>query len=306
MQYTTNYNLGIAEGTDTVNLLTQCYPNFTSLDSIIKEISDNAVTVASETKVGTVHNLVRGNSDRNVIRFTATSNYVVGDTFTVDGVAVTAVTPAGTSIPGGAFLINSNVEAILNNLVLTLLVSEGVQDASDLSYDNSGSGLTATNVQDAIDEVYSDIPTIPATYDATDIDYDNTGSGLTATNAQDAIDEIVSMLPGSDYVEVVADGVKTYKNILDGLYSLIDFSKIKNTSALIINSSGVNEIYKIYQLTSNSVSFTATSVNMAGTTLYTTSATVSANSSLRTATGITCSNNSNTVVSNGIIFRIYY
>lgn len=55
-------------------------------------------------------------------------------------------------------------------------------DADDVDYDNTESGLTATDVQDAIDEINSK--------DAGDISYDNTSSGLTATNVQDAIDEV--------------------------------------------------------------------------------------------------------------------
>ena len=64
--------------------------------------------------------------------------------------------------------------------------------ASRISYDGTTSGLSATDVQAAIDEVVGDIPTIPATYDADDIVYDNTTSGLTATDAQAAIDEVAS------------------------------------------------------------------------------------------------------------------
>ena len=40
----------------------------------------------------------------------------------------------------------------------------GGGSAGSVSYDNSASGLTATNVQDAIDEVVEDIPTVPAAY----------------------------------------------------------------------------------------------------------------------------------------------
>lgn len=65
--------------------------------------------------------------------------------------------------------------------------------ATRIGYDNTDSGLAATNVQAAIDEVVGDIPTIPATYDADDIVYDNTTSGLTATDAQAAIDEVASI-----------------------------------------------------------------------------------------------------------------
>lgn len=58
-------------------------------------------------------------------------------------------------------------------------------DADDIVYDNTTSGLTATDAQAAIDEVVQAIPA-----DAADLSYDNTTSGLTATNVQDAIDEV--------------------------------------------------------------------------------------------------------------------
>lgn len=60
--------------------------------------------------------------------------------------------------------------------------------AEDVIYDNTTSGLTADNVQDAIDEI---VPMIPS--DADEINYDNSVSGLTATNVQDAIDEVKSI-----------------------------------------------------------------------------------------------------------------
>lgn len=56
--------------------------------------------------------------------------------------------------------------------------------AQDVSYDNSSSGLTANNVQSAIDELASD------TVSAADVSYSNTTSGLTATTVQAAIDEL--------------------------------------------------------------------------------------------------------------------
>ena len=195
-QTTANFGFNIAEGTDIVNLLTQCYPNFTSLDSILQGIKETGVTVATDTKVGTVHQLVRTDSDCNMFRFIATGNYVSGDTFTVDGNAVTATAMDGTSLPGGAFVINQSVVGILNGLVLTIVGVTGVSsvNASDVTYDNTSSGLAATDVQNAIDEVAGDIPA-----NAAALSYDNTGSGLSATNVQDAIDEVVSSSGGHSY-----------------------------------------------------------------------------------------------------------
>lgn len=157
MQYTSNFNFMIAEGTDTVNLLTQCYPNFSSLDSILQSIKEHGVTPAVSTKTGTVHAIVRTDADCDVIRWVNTANYAAGDTFTVDGVAVTATAMDGTSLPAGAFVINQSSMAILNGTVLTFVGIKGSSNAAGTTYDNTGSGLTATNVQDAIDEVNTSV-----------------------------------------------------------------------------------------------------------------------------------------------------
>lgn len=164
MSLTPNYSFIIPTGSDAVNLLTQCYPNFTSLDSILKPIQESGVTVATDTKVGTVHQLVRTDSSCNMFRFIATGNYASGDTFTVDGTPVTATAMDGTALSGGAFVINQSVVCVLNNLVLTVLVSGKETTslpASSITYDNTGSGLVATNAQDAIDELQSEIASIP-------------------------------------------------------------------------------------------------------------------------------------------------
>ena len=48
MSLTPNYSFIIPTGSDAVNLLTQCYPNFTSLDSILKPIQESGVTPATD------------------------------------------------------------------------------------------------------------------------------------------------------------------------------------------------------------------------------------------------------------------
>jgi hypothetical protein len=95
-------------------------------------------------------------------------------------------------------------------------------EASEISYDNTTSGLTATNVQTAVDEIEGRIDTIegsssvdsfnsrtgaviPAAsdYDADQVDYDNTISGLTAINVKTAIDEVDS---NSDTINTTLSG----------------------------------------------------------------------------------------------------
>lgn len=59
--------------------------------------------------------------------------------------------------------------------------------ASAVTYSGTESGLEATNVQGAIDELAGDIPT---SFAADAVTYDNTTSGLTADDVQSAIDEV--------------------------------------------------------------------------------------------------------------------
>lgn len=73
-------------------------------------------------------------------------------------------------------------------------------DADDVSYDNTTSGLTATDVQGAIDELKGDIDDI--SIEASNVSYNNTTSGLTANTVQSAIDEVAS----SSYVPATITG----------------------------------------------------------------------------------------------------
>ena len=84
--------------------------------------------------------------------------------------------------------------------------------ASAVTYDNTQSGLSSNNAQDAIDELETEISNIPTSYDANEIGYDNTSSGLTATDAQGAIDEVLGSIPSS-----LAASAITYDNTSSGL-----------------------------------------------------------------------------------------
>lgn len=109
-----------------------------------------------------------------------------------------------------------------NTRVGDVVPEAGDYTASQVTYDGSGSGLSATDVQGAIDEVKGDIPTTAA-----DVPYNNTVSGLSATDVQDAIDEISSSAGVSSFntrtgavVAASGDynaGQVTYDNTVSGL-----------------------------------------------------------------------------------------
>ena len=155
MQTTANYGFNIVEGTDIVNPLTQLNPNFTALDTDLKDVSDATYDKATCVKSGTNHAVTRTDTDKNLIIFTATGNWETGDTMTIDGSPVSVYLPDGTAALTGSFIINTEVMMIKNGSRVTLYTDQKLPgyDAVDIDYDNSTSGLTANNVQGAIDEL---------------------------------------------------------------------------------------------------------------------------------------------------------
>lgn len=120
MQYTSNYNLMLPEGTDTVNLLTQMNPNTSDIDAALYANKQMCVGRATESTSGTVHAITRANADSPIFSFTATSDWTHNDTMSVDGVACSVYLTDGT-LPGtGCYVINSEVLAIVQGSRVTL------------------------------------------------------------------------------------------------------------------------------------------------------------------------------------------
>ena len=146
---TTNYGFNISEGTDLVNPLTDIFPNFEDIDTNLKSVSDRAVGTATELVTGTVHALVRSDSDRNVFTFTATSNFEAGETFTLDGVQVTALTPDGQTLSTGCYIIGSEVLVAVKGTLMTVYVNPSkALDSDKLDGHDSTYYATASDVSD--------------------------------------------------------------------------------------------------------------------------------------------------------------
>lgn len=120
MNYTDNFELKLPESSDIVNPLINDNQNYIKIDQQMKANADSSVSTATELKSGTIHALTRDNEDASVFRFTATSNYDAGDTFTVDGVPVTALLPNGTSLGQGAYIVGGTVMCSLVGTLLTV------------------------------------------------------------------------------------------------------------------------------------------------------------------------------------------
>ena len=125
MQNTENFNLKVYEGEDLFNPLIVENVNVQAIDTLMKKNEIHAVGDATELVSGTVHAITRLTPDAPMLRFTATSRFTAGDTFTVDGVQVSALTVSGEQLPDGAYIIGSEVLAYLKGTLLTVFTSQG-------------------------------------------------------------------------------------------------------------------------------------------------------------------------------------
>lgn len=160
MQNTSHYSLNLYEGSDIFNPLIVENGNTETIDTQMYANDIACIGLATELKNGTVHALTRTtHTDAPMFRFIATSKYNVGDTFTVDGVQVSALLSDGTTLSDGAYVINSNVLCCLTGTVLTMYTVPGAiqtaQNALKLggelpSYYGKASDVTAaTNTANA-------------------------------------------------------------------------------------------------------------------------------------------------------------
>lgn len=228
MQTTTNYGLKTYEGTDLFNPLVVENPNAETIDTVVKAISDKAVGNATELKTGTVHALSRLNedADRDVFTFRATSAFTAGDTFTLDGEQVSALTVAGEQLSTNCFIIGSTVLVAKRDTLLTFFVAETTaKDAEKLGGELPSYYATA-----------SALATIAGYVTALQ---DKVGSATLTTTAQDcsgAINELDTHLSDLD----------------TELASKLDASKVLFTGASQITvGGGSGDIFFNVRITSN-------------------------------------------------------
>lgn len=151
---------------------------------------------------------------------------------------------------------------------------------------------------------------MPASYPASRTSFNNTGTGMTSTNVQDAISELNADI-SKGYIEVIGDGVKTYSQILNELYALIDSNKVTPNMYLanINPNSHGQSMYHLRYISSTSYEFCmveATANNMACFTLVLKSSGSTYKVSNSKTSGITFNDYSSTAFASGYSMRIYY
>lgn len=186
MQRTVNYDLCQYEGSDKTSYLINYNGDMLKIDTAIKGAKDAADNAQSKA------NTADGKADANALSISTLDTQING----AGGVAADV-----SSLQGSVNTINSLIgsgEPTTTDKTIIGAINEiaaeipsGELAADHVTYVNTQSGLTADDVQGAIDEVVSMIPSV-VTPDADDVSYDNTQSGLSATNVQAAIDEIAA------------------------------------------------------------------------------------------------------------------
>lgn len=150
-QTTSNYGLLKPESTDSYNHLIYDNPNMDTIDAAMKANADAAISTATCIKSGTTHTITRSNTDASVFKFTATGDWITGDTMIVDGVTVTPYLVTGEALKTGAYLINGEVLIALSGTRATVFSNQS--EAGTTYFDDTSVPYTANNVQDAIEAI---------------------------------------------------------------------------------------------------------------------------------------------------------
>jgi len=93
------------------------------------------------------------------------------------------------------------------------------QTAAEVTFDNATSGLAATDVKAALDELDAalDAGVLTDDQNASQVNFDNTTSGFAATNVQDALDEVDAALDAGSLTDDQIAAEVAYDNAASGL-----------------------------------------------------------------------------------------
>ena len=159
-----------------------------------RQVSNVKVMLNKGASGGTIVSVEKTSTSGLVDTYTATMSN--GDRFTFEVTNGSSIADIQKTSTSGA--VDTYTVYLTNGDTSTFTVTNGVGTiASDIGYDNTSSGLSATKVQGAIDEVEAQITAL------------NKGS-----------------------VSVTANGSETFRELLHRLYVLLDLSKVNSNTII--------------------------------------------------------------------------
>lgn len=159
------------------------------------------------------------------------------------------------------------------------------------------------NLHKEFKDIQDNVTSCGLVQDAKDIDYDNTNSGLTAENAQAAIDELAGAVDRGK-VSVTADGVKTASEIFAELFGLVDFSKVSNNATLRLASYFYKLLYNDGSKLTFTYSLVSADVKIQTISIGSTPAFKECH--ITTAGAVSIVDQSSFVPGNGTVYTLYY
>ena len=131
-------------------------------------------------------------------------------------------------------------------------------------------------------------------------------NGVTLTGNKSLADIGAAAADDTNYVEVVADGIKTRAALLNELFSLVDLAKITRLSVFAqLDTSNNFDYYVCIHKSSNDVAFSRSLV-IENVGLNTRTNTLSVSSNSFDCIAGTTTDNSSAVVTNGYKYRVIY
>lgn len=206
---TTNYSLPLFIGTDKPAWLVDFNGAMNAIDAQMKvnatDILANAGSISSLSTTVSAHTTSISTMSGQISTLSTGLNTAQGNINTINSL-----------IGNGEPTTTDKTLIGAINEIYGMITGGGSTEiaAANVSYDGTTSGLVATSVQAAIDEVYAAIPS-SSTPDAEDVAYSNTTSGLSATNVQAAIDEVKTLIPAADVIISGTLGASTVATTID-------------------------------------------------------------------------------------------
>ena len=246
-QTTTNYGLLKPESTDSYNHLIYDNPNMDTIDAVMKANANAAIDTATCIKSGTTHTITRTNTSAAVFKFTATGDWITGDTMIVDGVTVTPFLVSGEALKTGAYVINTEVLVALQGTRAT--VYSNTTDASTVAFDDTSLPFTASNVQNAIEELDSYIGTYIDAYA-----YDSMHPVIATTETFSVTNDVAALITSGKFIAEAVLCTDTSNSSSGRTSCLFVF---RNQTGVILNRLNPTAAMFRCVLSGNTITFTA-------------------------------------------------
>lgn len=208
---TTNYELSQFVGLDKPSWLSDYNGDMAKIDTAIKARSveagaaqttadtANGKADALDTRMGTAENNITALQNASTADHTQIATNTANISQNAQDIVQLDAKIGHTQITIGDHTVTG---------AIATLAGQGGVEADNVAYDNTTSGLTADDVQGAIDELAAR----PTVADASDVTFDNTGTTLQATNVEDAIKEVASSPASNVRWNATTDRFEVLKN----------------------------------------------------------------------------------------------